>query len=133
MNAQTKFPAGTILAEMKIDIYASKKRDDLWIMHDRPFDKEVTALEFEEENSNLVFIFGEERKSLGAPLRKALVNKIRLVEQIALYQMDFETKQPLAAVMLPLTVKPAPTKKKGSMLDTLTKRFEGHKEEKDAL
>lgn len=100
------YPPGTILAEMLVDIYASTKRDDVWIMHDKAFEGQLVRLELSPEDRKLDFVFeGEETKSLGAPLKDTLIPHFEKMKEITLYQIDVDTKQPKGLLIVPLTIK----------------------------
>lgn len=103
---ERQFPPGTILAEMLLDIYASTKRDDVWIMHDKAFEKELVRLEFSAKDKKLDFVFkGEATKNLGAPLKDDLVPHLKKMKEVTLYQIDATTKQPKNLLIVPLTIK----------------------------
>lgn len=104
MSAENKqYPPGTILADMLIDIYASKKRDDVWIMYSKAFENKLTRLIFQPENKELEFEFEDEtRKKLGAPLRDALLPHFQKVQEVTFYLMDMETKKPIEAMKVPI-------------------------------
>lgn len=107
MTQNAPYPAGSVLAEMKIDIYASKKREDLWIMHDRPFAQELKQIIFEPDSNNkLHFAFADGTvKELGAPLRETLAEKIIHLDTVLIYQMDVKKMQPLNAQNVPVKIK----------------------------
>lgn len=99
------FPPGTILASMLIDIYASKERDDVWIMHSEPFEEELQYLEINPAAKSLDFIFKDGTKNLGAPLRDELVKAFQKVGKIMLYQIDMATKKPQSATEVDVKIK----------------------------
>jgi len=100
--ADIQYPPGSILAEMMIDIYASKRRDDILILYDKPFAEELSHLEFNTTAAQLVFVFGEKRRDLGAPLRNALHPYFQKMDEITLAQMNMETRLPVHMMSVPL-------------------------------
>lgn len=98
-----QYPPGTILADMLIDIYASKKRNDVWIMYSKAFESKLRRLVFKPQDKELEFEFEDEtKKALGAPLRDALLPHFQKVHEATLYLMDMETKKPIEAMKVPI-------------------------------
>src|ERR1035437_1732157 len=95
---------GTILSEMLIDIYASKKRDAVTILHDRPFDPPLTSLEFDPLARHLDFISPQGRRELGVPLREALVPHFKKSKSVTFFLVDPKTKTTLSGMKVPLKV-----------------------------
>src|SRR5262249_17961846 len=89
------YKPGTILAEMLIDIYASKKRNAVTILHDKPFDPPLTGLEFDPQARRLDFVFPDARRSLGAPLREALVPHFRKSKFVTFFLVDPQNRTAL--------------------------------------
>lgn len=94
----------TINDELLIDIYANPILKTLVIVIDRPFEQELTGLELNRSDRNLLFIFGEEKRDLGDPLRENLLPFFEGRNEIEIYQMDMETKKPVNAIKVPLTI-----------------------------
>jgi hypothetical protein len=98
------YPRDSILSEMLIDIYASKKRDDIWIMHDKDFSSALVKLEFEPQTGKLTFIFEDGKRDLGAPIRQALKTPFTKVKEITFYLMDVATKKIHKQTTVPVTL-----------------------------
>jgi len=64
-----QYADGTMLAEMVMDIYASTRRAEITILHDRPFEKKLVGLEFYRNKAELILVFEGERKPLGVALK----------------------------------------------------------------
>ena len=94
-----------IVDELLIDIYANTVLKSVVIMIDRPFQKTLTALEFDRRTSALLFIFGTEKRDLGAPLQKQLVPYFLDRNEIEVCQMDLQTRKPVAVTRVPLSVR----------------------------
>lgn len=78
----------TMLSEMMIDIYASRKRDNIWILHDKPFVKELMKLRYIENSNKLFFVFADESIELGSPINKNLEPFLRKGDEITFIQMN---------------------------------------------
>jgi hypothetical protein len=104
MTDYPPYRPGTILAEMMIDIYASKRRNALTILHDRPFNPPLTGLEFEPLARSLEFIFPQSRRPLGVPLREALVPHFKKSKSVTFFLVDPQTKTALSGVKVPLKI-----------------------------
>src|ERR1700742_1039486 len=104
MTDYPPYKPGTILADMMIDIYASKRRNALTILHDKPFNPPLTGLEFEPLARQLEFIFAQSRRPLGVPLREALVPHFIKSKSVTFFLVDPQTKSALSGVKVPLRV-----------------------------
>src|SRR3569833_2685446 len=104
MTDYPPYSPGTNLSEMMIDIYASKRRNALTILHDKPFNPPLTGLEFEPVARQLEFIFAQSRRPLGDPLREALVPHIKKSKSVTFFLVDPQTKSALSGMKVPLRV-----------------------------
>src|SRR6185295_16775833 len=104
MTDPLPYRPGTVLAEMLIDIYASKKRNAVTILHDKPFDPPLTGLEFDPLTRHLDVIFGGSRRELGAPLREALVPYLRKAKTVTFFLVDPPSKTALSAMKVPIKI-----------------------------
>lgn len=95
----------TITDELLIDIYANPILKTLTIMIDRPFERTLTGLELERASSRLFFVFEEEKRDLGDPLREGLIPFFLDRETVDICQMDVKTKKAVAVFSVPLTVR----------------------------
>jgi len=95
---------GTILAEMLIDIYASKKRNAVTILHDKPFDPPLTGLEFHPQARQLDFVFSGARRNLGVPLREALVPHFKKSRFVTFFLVDPQSRTALEGMQVPRTI-----------------------------
>lgn len=93
MLEKPTYPPGTMLADMTIDIYAGKTSGRITIMHDKPFHKELVGLEFDLKNKRLNFIFENEKKDLGAPLRDALVPFFTKADAANIVHVDLASRK----------------------------------------
>lgn len=128
MTGQIQPSPETILAAMRVDVYASKKRDDVWIMHDRPFDKKLVCLELVQEGGALDFLFEDgKRLPLGAPLRPDIAEKMAHMDSVLLYLVDVRTLKAKDAQTVPLTIRKADVAPDGkkSVSQSLAEMFGG--------
>jgi hypothetical protein len=103
MTETAEFAPGTLLAEMRIDIYSDKESGDVWIWHDAPFDPPVSSLEFTVKEQKLVFVFEDgTKKYLGAIIRKELVPYFQKSEEISFAEVNMETKQAVDLFQVPI-------------------------------
>ena len=104
MTDPPPYRPGTILAEMLIDIYASKKRNAVTILHDKPFDPPLTGLEFDPVARHLDFIFPANRREMGAPLREELVPYFKKSRMVTFFLVDPQTKMALSDMRIPMKI-----------------------------
>jgi hypothetical protein len=93
-----------MLAEMLIDIYASKKRNAVTILHDKRFDPPLTGLEFDPQARRLEFVFANMRRDLGVPLREALVPHFRKSKRVTFFLVDPQTRSALEGMEVPIKI-----------------------------
>jgi hypothetical protein len=103
---KSKYPSGSMLSEMMMDIYANKKTNEVSILHDRPFQDVLTGLELDVEKRQLDFIFlNHGSRPFGAPVEETLIPYLKKVEGVALFMMDMKEKKPISAISMPIKVK----------------------------
>lgn len=78
----------TMLSEMRVDIYASRNEDAVWMFHDQPLASTLVRVELGPQAANLFFVFEDRRLHLGAPLRQALVDKFVRSDVFTLHHLD---------------------------------------------
>ena len=93
-----------ITDDLLIDIYANPTLHGLAILIDRPFSKNLNRLELDLNSNDLIFVFDDEKKDLGEPLKAELLESFCEREKVKICQMNMETKEPLESYMVPLTV-----------------------------
>lgn len=105
MTDRSQFPSGSIMAEMHLEMHASKVRDQITILHDKEFEVELERLELLYSEKQLIFIFedGQER-NLGGYVNDELLPYFREVNQAAFFLIDPETKDPLSGQIIPLSI-----------------------------
>lgn len=103
---------------MKMDICASKARDEVCIFHDSPFEKEPTGIVFDPYSGYLDFVFDGETRPLGAPIDKSLAPYLQKSDKIVFFEMDMAAQKAVNAFEVPLEIKPAAveTEKKSDKL-----------------
>lgn len=89
---------------MLIDIYASKKRNAVTILHDKPFDPPLTGLEFDPQARRLEFVFSNVRRDLGAPLREALVPHFKKSKIVTFFLVDPQSRAALEGMQVPMKI-----------------------------
>ena len=105
MTDLSRYPPGTILSQMVIDIYANKTQGEVTILHDRPFEKPLKSLALDRDGG-LEFVYADgARRALGVPLKADIAALMRKTVQVQVFQMDMKTKQPVAGMTVPLAVK----------------------------
>ena len=97
-------PPQTIRDELLIDIYANPVMNEMVILIDRPFRETLTGLELAESTRNLLFVFGDTKRDLGDPLKEEIIPYFLKREEVEIYQMDMETRQPVNRLSVPLTI-----------------------------
>ena len=98
-----EYPENSVLRHMMIDIYASKKTHEVWILHAPQFDPDIIKFEFTAKTALLTFVFEDgEKKDLGAPLRDVLVTSFKQVEEASLFLVDMDTKKVIGGKVVPI-------------------------------
>lgn len=106
MTEQLQYPQNSVLAEMLIDIYASKSHDQITILHDKVFDTKLIKLELSGNGNQLDFILEDNSKRpLGSPVSDDLMPYFQNVDEVTFCLVDVETKKPLDGQIVPLEVK----------------------------
>ena len=106
MKTKSKFPSGTIMAEMQIEIHASTAPDQITILHDKELTPDLEHFELFYQEKQLLFIFEDDtEKNLGALINDDILPHFRKVKDIAVFQIDSNTKDPLNGQVLPLIIR----------------------------
>lgn len=101
---KTNARRASVTDELLIDIYANKKMKGLAILIDRPFQKKLRRLELDLEDHHLIFIFDDEKKDLGTPLKDELVEFFLDREQVKFNIMDMQSLTAKESFMIPLKI-----------------------------
>lgn len=103
MPDKSTYMPGTMLAEMVIDIYAGKTTGRITIMHDRHFHAELVGLEFHEKDKRLFFLFENEKRELGAPVREALAPFLLKADMASIVYVDLQGKKMDEGILIPVS------------------------------
>lgn len=101
---KSKDKLASVTDELIIDIYANSEADGLIILIDRPFRKKLLSLELNLKTNSLIFQFDGEKKDLGSPLKNELIPFFTSRQEVHIFHMDIETKQPLEGWTVPLYI-----------------------------
>ena len=106
MSTDTKFPTGTIMAEMLLEMHASAEPDQITILHDKEFTSDLDHFELLYKEKQLLFIFEDDsEKNLGGLVNDDLLPHFRKVNDVAVFQIDPDTREPLNGQIIPLTIR----------------------------
>lgn len=94
----------SIRDDLIIDIYANPAVDGLAILIDRPFKSPLLRFELNIDTKDLIFVFKDEKKDLGMPLKDQLVPFFTRRGIIEVYQVDMKTKDALDGWRVPLKI-----------------------------
>lgn len=73
----------------RLDIHASKDRDDVWIMYDTAFEHKVVELEYNPKTRRLFFLFeNDDRRPLGALITDDLADNFNHIDEMTLYHVE---------------------------------------------
>ncbi len=100
-TSQTK-SGNTVRDELLIDIYANPVENAVAILIDRPFASPLQELVFSEPSQSLTFRFEDGDKDLGAPLKDDIAAFFKDRQDIHVFVMDMNTKEPLDGMIVPL-------------------------------
>lgn len=101
---KTNSRRASVTDELLIDIYANKKVRGLAILIDQPFKKKLRRLELDLDDHHLIFVFDDEKKDLGTPLKEELVEFFLEREQVKFNIMDMQSLTAKESFMIPLTI-----------------------------
>ncbi len=105
MINHSQFPSGSIMAEMLLEMHASKVRDQITILHDKEFKPELERLEILYQEKQLIFIFKDgTEKNLGGYVNDDLLPYFQQVNQAAVFLVDPKTKEPLSGQVIPISI-----------------------------
>jgi len=100
-----QYPAGTILSQMHVEMYASTVRDQVTILHDKPFEKALDFIEFINDEQDLIFVYEDgERVHFGGYVDEVLVPHLNKVTEIGLFLINKKKKAPTDGVIVPLKI-----------------------------
>jgi hypothetical protein len=95
----SKYPPGSILAEMLIDIYANP-RGGVIILHDRPFVRQPRALELDVVHRELWFMADGARRPFGAPIKPALLPQLARARSVTFFHFTRDPEAPQHAELI---------------------------------
>lgn len=98
----SEFPENTLLSLLVIDIYADY--DEVTIIYDRPFMRELLSIELKAETNDLIFTFNGGKISYGEPIDDEIVDTMEVIDTITLIQVDFNTNQALLGMEVPFRI-----------------------------
>jgi hypothetical protein len=104
-NDLSRFPAGTILAEMVIDIFADKGTGEITILHDSPFVDTLLGIQMAHSAGDMLFIFANHgARPFGMKLSPPLTDMISKAKEITLIQINKQTNKPVFGMKVPLEI-----------------------------
>lgn len=104
MTAFEDFPAGSILSEMKVDIFASTRNGDINLFYAGKFHKTLSRFEYNPKTLEFFFVFEETlRVPLGAYLTKDLAKYVAKADKVGVFQITLEG-QPGEGRIVPLKI-----------------------------
>lgn len=104
MTAFEDFPAGSILSEMKVDIFASKRNGDINLFYAGELFKILTHFEYKPQTREFFFVFEETlRVPLGAYLTDDLAPYVAKADKVGVFQITLEG-QPGEGRIVPLKI-----------------------------
>jgi len=106
MKNESKFPSGTIMAEMMLEIHASTEPDQITILYDKKLTPDLDHFELFYKEKQLLFIFKDDtEKNLGGLINDDILPHFRKVKDIAVFQVDPKTQDPLNGQVIPLIIR----------------------------
>jgi len=94
----------SIMDEMLIDIHASKKRKDAWVVHDRPFSATLVGLDYNTRTFQLSFHFEDgTKRDLGVVIEPALRPYLEKLESVTFLQTEADEIVNYLSIPLKLT------------------------------
>lgn len=100
-----KYPPGSILSRMMVDIFSSRRRNDVWMLHDKPFGRPLLQLEVEPDTKSLYFVFPEGRVYFGTPLQDSINAALQNVLTVMLHQMDIEAQERVKTLIVRVVIR----------------------------
>lgn len=109
ITAHSQGSAGTLqkslLQEMLIDIYASPDTPEVMIAYNQPLRAAVKELVLDLPQSRLLFVYEDgQTQEYGEPIKRKIMEYLMAAPIIDLFQIDMQTKAPVAGSRVPLTV-----------------------------
>lgn len=84
----------SLIDELKIDIYASRDRDEVSILFDKPLRDLVDHLELETASGELTFIYRNgQQQSFGEPISPPIIEKLQKTELVGLFIIQTHNKK----------------------------------------
>ena len=94
---------GSVITEMQIDIYANPETNEVSVLHDLDFKKQIEKLILDPDIRLLYFVYKDgEQQDFGTQLKEELNSIIKLVTEVAIFKIDMKTAEPVAAFKVPL-------------------------------
>lgn len=98
----SQYPEKTMLSLLVIDIYADY--DDVTIVYDRPFMREILGIELHADTNELIFKLDGGDVPYGEPIDDEIVDTMEFIDKITMIQMDFDTNMPVAGMEIPFRI-----------------------------
>lgn len=98
----SEFPENTLLSLLVIDIYADY--DDVTIIYDRPFMRDLKGIELKAETGDLIFEFDGGKVSYGEPIDDEIIDTMEVINKIMLIQMDMDTNEIVMGMEVPFKI-----------------------------
>lgn len=99
------YPDDTILANFTAEIYASQTTGEITILHDKQFKEVLQALEYHEQQKELIFVFKNSRMSYGETLKEVLWPFFSRAYRAYVILYDKQKKSAISGISVPLNVK----------------------------
>lgn len=105
MSDQTKpLNKETLIEEMDIDVYSSKRTGEISVFHGKPLRKPLEYVEFDKDTYELFFIYSDEKQEFGVPMKDTMLEHFLNSEKLGVFHLDLDNNKVLGGFFAELRI-----------------------------